>query len=148
MTKMIVLRGASNTGKTTTIKMVHEKLISEYGCIPVKNAYQPLGNGNDFLDVLQYGHLKICVISEGDYARGKESVKNLLMRIQDYNCDIIVCVCTTDKHKESIMACLMTFSPIFIDTNKAKKEIKKHDTECANKVIDTILDLIEKRNIV
>lgn len=140
MKKIIVLKGSPKTGKTTSLKKVHSILLSKEGCTQIIGAFQKLGNGDDILDVIQFREIRIGIITQGDYARGPESVKNLMKLMQPYKCNIIVCACTVGDHKDAIIGYLMTLNPIFVD---AKKSING-GVECYEDYSEAIIEHIKE----
>ena len=84
--KALVLWGRGNCGKTTTLKLLIDKLISSGANTLLK---QPLHtNGIDCCAVLEQNVKKIAVITAGD---DEESINQLLDIINNYDCDVYVC---------------------------------------------------------
>ena len=92
--EIIALRGPSDAGKTTTLKIVFEKLKVQ-GFQPMKDFEEDLGNG-DFLRVLEKDGRKVGLVTQGDYAVKEYSVKNHLRKLESAGCDTAICACTTD----------------------------------------------------
>ena len=93
--EIIALRGQDNTGKTTTLKIVFEKLKAQ-GFQPMNDFEEDLENG-DFLWVLEKDGRKVGLVTQGDYAQGEYSVKNHLSKLERAGCDTAICACTTGK---------------------------------------------------
>ena len=79
--EIIALRGPQNSGKTTTLKMVYDKLL-EQGFLQQDSASQELSNG-DFLAILENDGKQVGIVTQGDYARGECSVKNHLRTLEN-----------------------------------------------------------------
>ncbi len=94
---LIVLKGNSDVGKTTTINIVYQLLLTK-GYKQVPNCFQDLGNG-DFLDVIENGIQKVGIVSQGDYAIGSYSVGNHLFTLQNAGSNKAICACTNGKPK-------------------------------------------------
>lgn len=95
--ELIVLKGDGNVGKTETINIVYQLMLSN-GYTQVAGYLEDLGK-DDFVDVLYNGSQKIGIVSQGDYAIGTYSVKNHLIRLQNAGCDKAICACTNGKPK-------------------------------------------------
>ncbi|MES2671683.1 MAG: hypothetical protein V4673_14865 [Pseudomonadota bacterium] len=63
---IILLSGNSNSGKTTTMNVVYEELISK-GATVVRSKVQVGGNIKDFECVLKYKGKLVAMCSMGDY---------------------------------------------------------------------------------
>lgn len=98
--EIIALRGPDNTGKTTTLKIVFEKLKAQ-GFQPMKDFEEDLGYG-DSLWVLEKDGRKVGLVTQGDYAVKEYSVKNHLRKLESAGCDTAICACTTGKSKSGI----------------------------------------------
>ena len=77
---MICVIAPTNTGKTTTIKKLHELLGGKEG---------KRNNGHDFIDVLMYGGVKIGCESAGD-PPGEEQKEAIEHLMDKEKCDIII----------------------------------------------------------
>lgn len=93
--EIIALRGPRDAGKTTTLKIVFEKLKAQ-GFQPMKDLEEDLENG-DFLWVLEKDGRKVGLVTQGDYAQREYSVKNHLSKLESAGCDTAICACTTGK---------------------------------------------------
>lgn len=98
--EIIALRGPDDTGKTTTLKIVFEKLKAQ-GFQSMKDFEEDLGNG-DFLWVLEKDGRKVGLVTQGDYAVKGYSVKNHLRKLESAGCDTAICACTTGEGKSRI----------------------------------------------
>ena len=98
--EIIALRGPDNTGKTTTLKIVFEKLKAQ-GFQPMKDFEEDLGY-EDSLWVLEKDGRKVGLVTQGDYAGKKYSVKNHLRKLESAGCETAICACTTGKSKSGI----------------------------------------------
>ena len=85
--ELIVLKGKENTGKTTAINYVCNKLRGRgYIESSIKN-FEDLGNG-DFLTVLEKGETKIGIISQGDEPN---KIPIHLKKLKEKNCQKVIC---------------------------------------------------------
>jgi hypothetical protein len=64
--KIILLSGKSNTGKTTTLNIVHKDLINQGG-VAIQNKLQLGKNPKDFKTILEYHEKNVAIFSMGDY---------------------------------------------------------------------------------
>jgi hypothetical protein len=85
--ELIVLEGLSNTGKTTTIGLLYQKLLQNGGKSTNK---QPLGGDeNDFSDIIvNYKNLKIAIFTMGDYST---AISQAIVQYYNLGCDFFVC---------------------------------------------------------
>lgn len=114
--KVIVLKGRDNSGKTTTLKKVHEFLMKAVGEQETKHKVDLKGN-DDFRDVINFAGKKIGIVTQGDYGdeiekeykdvspielanRPALSVRHHLKILKKKKCDIAICACTTEKKIE------------------------------------------------
>ena len=97
--EIIVLKGGTSVGKTTTIIDVYKELINNRGYMPAPKMYRDLYN-KDFIDVIvdPTSGDKIGIVSQGDYARKpKFSVKDHLNYLVSAGCAKSVCAWTLDR---------------------------------------------------
>lgn len=117
--EIIALRGPDNTGKTTTLKIVFEKL-KEDG-FQLKSE-EDLENG-DFLRVLEKDGRKVGLVTHGDYARGGYSVKKHLSKLESAGCDTAICACTTGEGKSRIQRWIDSYAiQDYVDKTKVDDE--------------------------
>ena len=102
--EIISLRGPQNSGKTTTLTIVHDKLLKQ-SSQNSNNCFKEISNG-DFLDVIEYNGRKVGIVTQGDYSRGECSVKNHLRELKNLGCDVAICACTIGYGKDSIQAAI------------------------------------------
>ena len=89
-TKMLVVKGDTNCGKTTILKKLSQYLQDELGYILL--SHTAIGNPDkDICDLLQNGNRKLVYISTiGDYL--KKAVWHC--HLTTYNiCDLVICAC-------------------------------------------------------
>ncbi len=113
--KVIALIGESNSGKTTTLTMVYELLVSEKWDED-HGKRKELNNG-DFLTVLEKDNVKIGLVTQGDYAKTVEEslpVWKYLEKLDNYGCSIAVCACTTGPSKNRIKTHIDKYNPHYI----------------------------------
>lgn len=135
--EIIALRGPSNTGKTTTLKIVFEKLKAQ-GFQPMKDLEEDLGNG-DFLWVLEKDGRKVGLVTQGDYVRKEYSVKNHLSKLESAGCDTAICACTTGKSKLGIQCSIDAYAiHDYVDKTQETDEalFSEANEADANKVMD------------
>lgn len=135
--EIIGLRGPSNTGKTTTLKIVFEKLKAQ-GFQPMKDLEEDLGNG-DFLWVLEKDGRKVGLVTQGDYAIESNSVKKHLSKLESAGCDTAICACTTDgESKLGIQRSIDAYAiHDYVDKTKGTDKLScdQANEEVANKVM-------------
>lgn len=93
--ELIILEGLSNTGKTTTIGLLHQILLQNVG---ISTNRQPLGGDpNDFSDiVINYRNLKIAIFTMGD---NSTAISQAILNYDNLNCDFFVCSLSTGTPK-------------------------------------------------
>ncbi|KIX19892.1 hypothetical protein SY27_15275 [Flavobacterium sp. 316] len=89
MKKILIVKGVSNTGKTTIINEVIDWVIDNY---TNTNTITLEWNGVDRFGLIQVGNFRIGFISEGDTY---DHVKKRLNEMHNLDCDVIVCACRT-----------------------------------------------------
>ncbi len=118
--KLIVLYGPENSGKTTTLEIVYERL--KRISIPRATNYFFYLDGiqRDFIDVLDIDKTRlgkegynsperdseiiseivsVGIVTQGDYVVGTKTIEIHLERMYQEKCDIVVCACS-DKGNE------------------------------------------------
>jgi hypothetical protein len=93
--EIIVLEGLPDTGKSTTIGLVHSLLLKNGGTSTNK---QPLGGDpKDFSDiVINYKKLKIVIFTMGD---NSTAISQAIQNYQNQNCDFFICSLSTGTPK-------------------------------------------------
>lgn len=93
--ELIILEGLSNTGKTTTIGLLHQMLLQNGGTSTNK---QPLGgDSNDFSDiVINFKNLKIAIFTMGD---NSTEISKAILNYHNLKCDFFICSLSTSKPK-------------------------------------------------
>lgn len=137
--KVIALEGIHDSGKTQTLNIVYLLLI-QAGYVQLTGAFQDLGN-NDCLDVFQGFGKTVGIVTQGDYAIGGYSVKNHLLRLQSFSCDIAICACTIGTSKQKIKNAIMAYSPYHFEpkTKSSMVALERIDNlTCATKIISMI----------
>ncbi|WP_270527601.1 hypothetical protein [Phocaeicola plebeius] len=125
--KIIALEGPSNCGKTETLHIVYNSLLQN-GYQPIPNAFEDLFN-NDFLDVVEKSGKIIGIVTQGDYAIGKCSVKKHLERLTKFNCDTIICACILGDTKHKIKDAIMTYKPYHFLTKSKSINVNMQDAD-------------------
>lgn len=89
MSRIIALKGRGNSGKTTTIHLLPDILLTN-GYSRVARMYQ--NHGSDFLDVFENGKQRVGVTSSGDTY---DLVHDRLTDLVNAKCNVCVCACRT-----------------------------------------------------
>ncbi|MBB6005431.1 hypothetical protein [Arcicella rosea] len=89
MSIIIALRGKGNSGKTTTIRILHNLLLAN-GYVQVRSNFSV--NGGDFITIFSKKGKLIGVTSSGDTY---DLVHDRLQEMVNANCNICVCACRT-----------------------------------------------------
>lgn len=89
MKKIFIVKGISDTGKSTIINQVIDWVLANY---TNTNTITVEGNSVDRYGYIQVGQFRIGFISEGDTY---EHVKLRLEELHLFDCDVIVCACRT-----------------------------------------------------
>jgi len=134
--EIISLRGPQNSGKTTTLTIVHDKLLKQ-SSQNSNNCFKEISNG-DFLDVIEYNGRKVGIVTQGDYSRGECSVKNHLRELKNLGCDVAICACTIGYGKDSIQAAINAYPMHDYIEKKRVDDATLYDTanhEDANKIM-------------
>lgn len=92
MKKIFILKGVSNTGKTTKINLIAEWIINTYA-IPNTIGLDSTNYEINTWGVLTIGNLKIGINSAGDNETEILKVDQLVNQFPDV--DIIICACRT-----------------------------------------------------
>lgn len=87
--KAIVLFGRANTGKTTTLNLLIDKLTSKYGATTLMSIPSANAN-NDKAIAVKYNGLNIAIITEGDHANALDYYFGKIIE-----CDIYICASRT-----------------------------------------------------
>jgi len=88
MKKVIALWGAANTGKTTTLKLVHKKLLK----LSIDTLPKYSKNNSDIREIFIINGMKVGIETQGDpNSRLAESLKIF----QKQGCELIICATRT-----------------------------------------------------
>lgn len=146
--KVIALKGEKDSGKSTTLKEVYERLKADGG-EPERYCFKDLkGNSKDLRDVINFAGKKIGIVTQGDYYKEEEnSVKEHLKWLdKDNKCDIVICawrgMTPTSKHwniERGIEEILKSYTnPIYLFLqNKSEKADQK-----AEEIVEFLKKLI------
>lgn len=93
--EIIVLEGLPDKGKSTTIGILYQLLLSNGGTSTNK---KPLGGDpKDFSDiVINYKNLKIAIFSMGD---NSNAISKAIVNYNNQNCDFFICSLSTGTLK-------------------------------------------------
>ena len=96
MKKIFILKGKSETGKTTKINQAAEWIIVNYGCSNTIGL-DPTNLLKDSHGILTVNKLKIGINSYGDTESEVKKIDNLISKIPEHTSvpDIIICSCRT-----------------------------------------------------
>lgn len=83
-----MLYGPSESGKTTTINMVYEKLKND--SLSENVSPREVIEDRDFKAIIQYNGQKVAFFSRGDYSR---EVNRIMTDYDKQNCDVLICAC-------------------------------------------------------
>lgn len=89
MKKIIVVKGKSEVGKTTSIKQIYQWIKTNY---IVRNILPNTWTGADIKTIIEADNFRIGICSAGDYG---DIVKSYLAEFEKYNCHLIICACRT-----------------------------------------------------
>ncbi|MDE5419783.1 hypothetical protein L3049_17470 [Labilibaculum sp. DW002] len=136
MMNIIVLQGLSNSGKSTTIGLVYELLLSDGG---ISTNRQPLGGDpKDFSDiVINYKNLKIGFFSMGD---NSNALSIAMDEYNSINCDLFICSLSTATKKIRANKKIDKFSSKRIDKTLAnnivtESQANKNDADLIFNII-------------
>ncbi len=90
--KIIMLYGPSESGKTTTINMVYEKLKKD--SLSENVSPREVIEDRDFKAIIRYKGQTIAFFSRGDYSR---EVNWIMTDYDKQKCDVLICACN-DKN--------------------------------------------------
>jgi adenylate kinase len=139
---LIVLKGVSNSGKTTTIKLLYNMLIKDDNV-----AYYSLSNRkvNVETKALVYKNSTLIgIVSAGD---NSEYIINQVKKFIDIKCAIIVCTCHPSHTSliESYTAQLSAVNYLNKDKAKNQETAKAENIENAELIARMICDLIKNQ---
>lgn len=86
--KIVALIGPSSCGKTTTLNLVYEELISSATIASPRK--KEGGDPNDFSVILTYKNLRIAIFSMGDFSKG---VIGAIKWANKEECDYLIVAC-------------------------------------------------------
>ena len=105
---IIALKGKGNSGKSTTIRLLHDLLIADDYEV-VNTNFESLGG--DFRTVFSKNGKIIGITSSGDTF---DLVRNNLKILVDLECNICVCACRSyDRSDHGTNAAIDTFLPTY-----------------------------------
>ncbi len=117
MKTIIALRGKGNSGKTTTIRILHDLLLTnDYA--EVRSNFRV--DGGDFITIFRKRNKLVGVTSSGDTY---DLVHSRLQEMVDRDCKICVCACRT-------------FDRVPPGTNAAILEFQNYANEFIEKTVD------------
>lgn len=138
MKKIIALRGAGSTGKTSTIRLLYNMLLAN-GYEYIYSTFENEGRKKDFLAVFIKDGKKIGISSMGDL---HDIVKDNLENLITQDCIYCVCACrTSDRKKGGIIRgtnaaidSFVNFAKEYVDKTIEKEtgkraEVNQNDAE-------------------
>ncbi len=137
------LAGMPDSGKTTTIGLVYEKLLS-MGYEEDQACYKDLYN-KDFLAVLiePKSKLRVGIISQGDYIKWIRAYLRLMN--QTHNCSVSICACTLEPKGDKKRACIEEYPHLFIEKAKIETASEEDYALANNKVAEDIINALEEK---
>lgn len=117
MKTIIALRGKGNSGKTTTIRILHDLLLTN-GYTQVRSNFRI--DSGDFIAIFKKKNKLVGVTSSGDTY---DLVHDRLQEMVDEDCKICVCACRT-------------FDRVPPGTNAAILEFQNYVNEFIEKTVD------------
>lgn len=151
--KVIALKGEKDSGKSTTLKKVYERLKADGGEIEPDSIKNLEGIPKDFIAIINLEGKKIGIVTQGDYYKKgeKNSVEEHLKWLdEDNKCDIVICawrgMTPTSKHwniERGIGEILKSYTnPIYLFLqNKSEAEISDNE---ANQKAKEIVEFLKK----
>lgn len=136
---LIVLKGRPNKGKTQTLNIVYHFLLAN-GYKQMPGFFKDLANG-DFMDVLTDPHGNIIgIVTQGDYAKGRNFVGNHLKYLENANCSKTICAQTLGATKSRIANIIATYSHTdLVKTEEISKSLQRiENCNDAIKIIGSI----------
>ena len=106
--KLIVLRGPENSGKTSTLEVVYERLkrisVAEpyFEYVDVLRDFNAVLeiDKNKFRKVTQSDNqttIKVGIVTQGDYVKGVNSIYRHLEKMLYEKCNIVICACSVKQ---------------------------------------------------
>ncbi len=147
---VFVVKGKPNSGKTSTIKLVYERLLKEENHIPIVEF--KFIDCCDFRSVVILSNYRIGFLSYGD---APKKLEEHLSKIQRIKCSIIICatresgnndqLSTTDEVVKSLEP---EYKIRFIGKTKSKHRLKKtknqENEDFANEIYRYIFEAINE----
>jgi ABC-type uncharacterized transport system YnjBCD ATPase subunit len=113
--EVLALEGNSNCGKSETLNIVYQMLLSD-GFTQIAGNFAVLGNPKmrDFTDVLTKENKIIGIVTQGDYVIGKDSIAKHLNKLFLAGCSVAICACTNNNPKAKLQVMKYTPNTFFI----------------------------------
>ncbi|MEX3024834.1 hypothetical protein [Proteus sp. STS61-E] len=151
---ILALSGSSNTGKTTTIKVIHKKLLKYFEGHCEETDFLSKRATTEILRIIQIDEFKIGIVSKGDPMNilDPACLKNSLALLMEKGCHLIICACrTSGKTAGYITDCKPEYTPIFYEKEKEPTELMKDKwekvaTELFDKTISFYKEFVEENN--
>ena len=138
--ELIVLKGKENTGKTTTINYVYNKLRGEGYIESSPKDFKDLGDV-DFLTVLEKDGVKIGVVSQGDEA---DKIPIYLKKLKEKDCQKVICALRKEIEKEvNLLEISKNTILKEIEINKAKPNSFEQRKNVINGKVTEILNYLK-----
>ena len=96
--QLIALRGKSCVGKSSTLHLLYKHLLTHPGTKPV--TFEALGRKLDFIATLSIEGHNIGIFNRGDVPA---TVQELLDRLVEQKCQVIVCAARTKGEVENVL---------------------------------------------
>ena len=124
--RIIALRGADSCGKTTTLNLVYDDLISKGAVVSVSKT-QVGGDKKDFEAILTYKGKQVAIYTMGDYAY---KTIEAIDKYDSLGVDVLICASNTRFKKPIKM--ILTYSSNIV--------VKSVASISANRVIENTKD--------
>ncbi len=142
-----MLKGGANSGKTSTMRLVHCQLCPGKEYLGRRELGNPDGDfecsfdydiGNNVWDNPEDRKVRIAIYSMGDYV---ESVRENIDKYSN-DCDILVCTSRYGKLINSLKPEFDKYEPVYIDKTKDVRFMRLANLYDAERVIETIHRMI------
>ncbi len=91
--KIIMLKGPNDSGKTSTLHLVYNKLTSNKDVKHIENkkiTSNPPNKIEDFACILEYDNKKVAIFTMGDYVKGKNGIWNVINDYTNKSVDVLI----------------------------------------------------------
>ena len=139
---VIALYGTSNSGKSSTAKLVIDKLDKYNSIEQVRKKTR--GNGHDLNVIFKSNTIKIGIETEGDPGTPLEK---RLSELSSVGCDIIICTCRTyGKTVEAVKSACKNYDIVWTLQDKLESDRDESDLrQISNEIkADFLINIIKR----